>query len=290
MAEIRTEANQLNQAIQALATQLVDRIRRDIVISRNEGTPDNTIKLRVKERINGPGADPISGIIRAVKAESIAAVRRTYQTTSTLAQTAIETNTPINYILPEERGYKFNLDENGRRVYTLGENPRTQRARNARAQAQAAGQDIPLMWVAAFRNTCPDCISLNGQVKTKEEWDQGGILPGNGRTRCGEHCQCHLAPVSRLANRFEIEGTEQEKIRQLQSRIGNGIKLQKKKIEELENIRGRKFSESYKTQLMGQIKTPFFNPNFQDREALFKTNSRGADAFAKKVIIDNPPF
>lgn len=55
------------------------------------------------------------------------------------------------------------------------------------------GYDKNYRWVAVLVNTCPDCLSRHGQVKTMIEWEAFG-LPRTGHTRCKENCKCVLLP------------------------------------------------------------------------------------------------
>lgn len=41
---------------------------------------------------------------------------------------------------------------------------------------------------------CPDCLKLEGQVKSWKEWEEIG-LPKKGKTQCGEGCRCVLLDV-----------------------------------------------------------------------------------------------
>jgi hypothetical protein len=50
-------------------------------------------------------------------------------------------------------------------------------------------------WSAVLVNTCPDCLSQHGKVKTWEEWEQSEFgLPRSGATVCRENCHCVLVP------------------------------------------------------------------------------------------------
>lgn len=53
-----------------------------------------------------------------------------------------------------------------------------------------------LMWVYGPTEHCVDCIRLNGQVHTREEWIDSGWRPQGGMLACtGRHCQCELVSV-----------------------------------------------------------------------------------------------
>ena len=50
-------------------------------------------------------------------------------------------------------------------------------------------------WVAVLINTCPDCLSRHGKVRTWDDWEAEG-LPRTGQTVCKENCKCVLLPES----------------------------------------------------------------------------------------------
>jgi phage portal protein BeeE/2'-5' RNA ligase len=50
-----------------------------------------------------------------------------------------------------------------------------------------------LMWkLGTVENHCPDCLVLNGQVHTADEWEGKGLQPGNGKTVCKQGCDCSM--------------------------------------------------------------------------------------------------
>lgn len=101
----------------------------------------------------------------------------------------------------EQSGYVTNL---GAEVFKVGitENEVALRARMwannslqaIRLQGVTAGKGTQrLMWrLGEVENHCPDCLVLDGQVHTADEWDAKGIRPGNGRTVCKQGCDCHM--------------------------------------------------------------------------------------------------
>ena len=44
---------------------------------------------------------------------------------------------------------------------------------------------------------CPDCLVLNGQVHTADEWEAKGLRPGNGMTICKQGCDCDLVTTDK---------------------------------------------------------------------------------------------
>lgn len=67
-------------------------------------------------------------------------------------------------------------------VYALGQ---VNRADNPRLQ-----------WQVGPTEHCSDCANFNGQIKTANEWRQGGLLPQSSGLQChGYRCQCRLVEV-----------------------------------------------------------------------------------------------
>ena len=54
--------------------------------------------------------------------------------------------------------------------------------------------DIKYRWVAILVNTCQDCLSRHGNIKSWDEWQQVG-LPATGQTVCLQNCKCALIPA-----------------------------------------------------------------------------------------------
>jgi len=66
---------------------------------------------------------------------------------------------------------------------------------------------IPHRWVLGSHGYgchCPDCLSLEGEVRTLDEW-QNSVMPGSSRLQCGGRCRCHLEPTLNLPTRFVIQ-------------------------------------------------------------------------------------
>jgi hypothetical protein len=138
------------------------------------------------------------------------------------------------------------------------------------------------MWTAVFINTCKDCLRLHGKVKTRLEWEQGGVIPGSGQTICGLNCKCSLLPIETMRRSLGVTDTkrvtdpkggstlkpksEKEIIKEINQRSGNGIKLQRKRVEEMAKKRGKQYSEEYKNQLLGQVQGERFNPYFESQQ------------------------
>jgi hypothetical protein len=101
----------------------------------------------------------------------------------------------------EQSGYVTNL---GSEMFKVGitENEVSIRARMwadnslqaIRLQGITAGKGTQrLAWkLGQVENHCPDCLMLDGQVHTADEWDAKGIRPGNGRTVCKQGCDCSM--------------------------------------------------------------------------------------------------
>ena len=65
-----------------------------------------------------------------------------------------------------------------------------------------ASYALPMRWVCALVNTCPDCLTRHNEIDTVTGWSARG-LPTTGWSVCGGHCQCMLTAA-------EFVGTEIE--------------------------------------------------------------------------------
>ena len=271
MADPIIENTALVAALSELARQMVAQIISEFRRSRSEGTPDRVIIENIKTQLKAP-IGPMANIRKDFISKNIISQRGVFRTASTLSSAAIDLGESIGVVLPKSQGYNYDLDNRARRIYNLGGPTDNAEILARRNQALKRMKDVPLMWLAVFRNTCRDCQSLSGQVRSKSEWERTGILPGNGRTICQASCQCHLAPTARIASRFGIDPNDADADKKIQDRLGNGIKLQRRKIDELEKIRGAPFSQATRSQMLGRVRTERFNPDHIDRESLFIKN------------------
>jgi hypothetical protein len=279
--EISLIISRLNESIRSLVVNLKD----EILTGRAAGVPDQTIIQRLLERITididgkvSIPTDATAVIRRAMAEKTTGRVRQVYSTTQGRLAASLDNPRALDEILPENQGYRFTGEVNDRldEALSRAESDLEHFEREfEREEIREHGQER-MIWVAAFVNTCKDCLKLNGKVMTFGEWEQSGYWPGNGSTVCKEHCQCHLAPVRRMAERYNLlqkdasgQLVSQQKIeKQLQTMNQNGIKLQMKKIREIEKERGKRYATSTRQQMLGQIRTEEFNPNFRKRESV----------------------
>jgi len=100
------------------------------------------------------------------------------------------------------------------------------------------------MWQAMFVRTCPSCIDLHGTTRTLAVWDRTGI-PKEADTICGKWCNCLLIPMEVMPSR------EDERL---------AIQIESKRIRKAEKKRGKRYSSSYRSAIVGNIN----NPDFKD--------------------------
>lgn len=258
-AERELIVTRLNEWVRRIAETLRD----EIISGRITGVPDNTTVRRLTEQVE-LGIGRVNGAINALTNDITGRVRQIYSEGQGRLAAALEvTDSNVDDILPPSQGWEIQDDLRNDLVDALEAADKERRRFGVGSQAERL-EEVEMMWIAALRNSCRDCQSLAGRIQTEREWRRSGYWPGNGNTICGERCQCHIAPVSRLQRRFDnISKSE------LQERFKNGIKLQKKKIEELERLRGKAYSDATVQQLLGQIRSADFNPNFDSRESVF---------------------
>ena len=252
MAGTSLELSLLTDKLNELSRQMVIEMRDLLIKNRGNNVPDQSIIARSTEQFANQDGN-LAALSKKISKTAVDTNRGIYQTMQSQLSAAMEEGLDPTETFNELRQIEVDLS------------PRqTDEARAARAlrrQAELNGRikNNKLIWVAVFVNTCKDCVRLAGQIKTYDEWQQSGILPGNGNTVCGGNCKCHLAPVNTLAKTLGIQGTETQKGKEIQSRLGEGIKIQNKKIDELEKLRGAPYAESTKAQLLGQIDSKRFN-------------------------------
>jgi hypothetical protein len=87
---------------------------------------------------------------------------------------------------------------------------------------------IPHRWVLdsdGFGAHCPDCLELDGEVRTLAEW-QNSIMPGSGCLQCGSGCRCSLQSTLTMPTRYNVFlpfGLEDSVNRALVFRDGNHL-------------------------------------------------------------------
>lgn len=268
MANPQIELTLLNERLNEILRTFVATMRTEILALQAGQIPAEQIAANLTAQfVNGTGS--LGAVKNAIARIPTNTARQIYTEAQTRAITGIANRAPAPTILPRREGYSITVSPDGETItYTpASREPEISEIRERGLASQR--ETTRMMWVAVYRNTCIDCINLSGQVKTLQEWRTSGYWPGNGHTRCGGRCHCHLVPVGVLADRFAVDGDEEAQEQQLQDRLKNGVQLQKRKIEEIEKIRGEKYAESTYQQKLGQVRTEFFNPGNEGRESLF---------------------
>ncbi|NMB55132.1 MAG: hypothetical protein GYA15_10575 [Leptolinea sp.] len=67
--------------------------------------------------------------------------------------------------------------------------------------------DIPHRWTldtGRHAGHCPDCLSLDGEVRTLAEW-QNSVMPGSACLQCGSGCRCSLQPTLDMPTEYTID-------------------------------------------------------------------------------------
>jgi hypothetical protein len=197
-----------------------------------------------------------------------------------------------NWVTSQQAGYTVSVDDLGKRIVNFSdggddeaidaiENQIRQKRRIERLQREGqqpqiiqegresaeTKHDVNLIWIAVFVNTCKDCLRLHGTMKTRLEWERGGIRPGSGHTVCRNNCQCHLVPAKTMGKRLYAEDPQiAERLSDSQirnetiQRTERGIQIQKERIKEMAKKRGKQYSDSYEEQMLGQVQADRFNP------------------------------
>ena len=298
MATPSIELNSLLGAIKQISNTFAVDLWNDFQKQKADGTPTSTIIQRYKEQtvLNQP-LSPVISTSNQLAKETTNKMRNIYHTLQqdwSSGLSAMKAD-PANYqflsrvgnnsLTTQQAGYTVRLDDLGRKIVTLSEESGTaykdldileeQIRKSKRVERLSAEElntvgnksretkkNVMLLWVATFVNTCKGCQKQHGKMKTKLQWEQGGILPGSGKTECGNYCQCHLYPSRNLKIRFGLdEETNDSSLQQeFKRRTGLGISLQKQRIKEMALKRGKKYSEEYTTQMLGQIQSQRFNP------------------------------
>jgi hypothetical protein len=65
---------------------------------------------------------------------------------------------------------------------------------------------IPHRWVLdsdGFGAHCPDCLELDGEVRTLDEW-QNSVMPGSGCLQCRSSCRCSLQPTLTMPTTYNV--------------------------------------------------------------------------------------
>lgn len=259
MANPALELNALNDLLDSLTRSLVEGLQSATKRAIANKTDPQAILDNLRQQLENK-TGTITSLINAIGKTPTKTIRQIF--TETQAQTTAGQllGQAAEEVLPPTQRYSVQYNDDGTTTYKFKPAPPAEKL----AQAEGQREAVRLMWVAIFVNTCPNCISLSGSVRTLSEWKASGYWPGNGATVCDANCKCSLVPVDTMRARF---GGETEA--QIQKRLENGIQLQKKKIDELEQVRGEKYAESTYTAMIGRVRDSFFNPSFEEREPLF---------------------
>jgi hypothetical protein len=110
------------------------------------------------------------------------------------------------------------------------------------------------MWQAVLIKTCSSCIALHGTTKPMSYWDRTGH-PKRHDTICDGNCQCALIPVGAAPEKTEIR---------------RPIMVQAERIRRAEKKRGKKYSASYKSQIIGSLNNSEFRKTMRDLRKLKK--------------------
>jgi hypothetical protein len=277
LASPNVELQLLDARLNELLRTLTSTLQLEINQAVANGTDPQAVIRNIINQIE-TGTGRFGGLINAISDTPTQTIRQIFTETQSQVGAGIAAGQPAEAVLPASQGYTVEYKPDG----TVTARKPSSRTLDEKRQTAMANEraETELMWMAIFTNTCIDCIGLSGQVKTLAEWKASGYWPGNGHTRCGANCKCQLVPTTTLQERFGGESVES-----IQARLQNGIQLQKRKIEELETIRGEKFAGSTYDQKLGQVRSEFFNPNFEKREPLFiKTEPKSlGNAFIKNA-------
>jgi hypothetical protein len=100
-----------------------------------------------------------------------------------------------------------------------------------------------LMWQAMLVNTCPSCLPLHGQVRTRRRWISTGGVPNERDTFCTirGRCKCILVPRATTPSKKEMR---------------EPIKIQAARIRKAEKKRGKRYAKSTKQGFLGQVNNP----------------------------------
>ncbi len=109
-------------------------------------------------------------------------------------------------------------------------------------------------WSAVMVSTCATCVDLHGQTKKRETWNSTG-RPRERFTLCGVRCHCQLVPFDVVPTRAEMH---------------KPLFVESQRVRKAEKKRGKKFSDSYKLQILGNINNPRFKSPAQDLRKIKK--------------------
>jgi hypothetical protein len=302
MAVPKIEIDALLKSMENIIKNTFFRLQNEYNQAIADGTPPNVAINRIRDQIVLEQGSIIQGA-SAMASETSKKMRNIYHTLQQEWSTALTAakKTPQtfqffskvgkNWVLPQEAGYTVTTDDLNRKIINFSDNrdrdsidalleQKRQQRRIERLSAEqrsiVAGQsandkeNVNLIWIAVFKNTCKDCRRLHGTMKTRLEWEKGKIRPGSGDTICGHNCQCHLIPARTMGN--GLFANEPEKVADLTDaqirtetlkRTETGIKVQKERIKEMAKKRGAKYSKEYEEQLLGQVQDEKFNPYAQ---------------------------
>ena len=113
------------------------------------------------------------------------------------------------------------------------------------------------MWQGVFVKKCPTCIELHGTVHTMAQWDSLGH-PKSYPTLCNGNCHCILVPIESTPSKAEVR---------------KPIMVEADRIRRTEIKRGKKYSPSYKSQIIGNLRNEEFRKTMQDLRKVKKVKS-----------------
>lgn len=72
---------------------------------------------------------------------------------------------------------------------------------------QAGASMVEYTWIALMQNTCHLCLPLHGHSRTKEEWQELGVLPDTIHVNAGfvSKCRCTLVPRNVAEGRADLQ-------------------------------------------------------------------------------------
>ena len=109
-------------------------------------------------------------------------------------------------------------------------------------------QNTLYTWQAIFVKTCPSCIELHGTTKKKSAWDSEGG-PKVQPTICNGNCRCILMPTEVMPTRIENR---------------KPILVESDRIRRTEKKRGKVYSPSYRSQIIGNLNNESFRKSLRD--------------------------
>ena len=122
-----------------------------------------------------------------------------------------------------------------------------QRAQQNLARELGEDETTRYFWHAIGHNSCGDCTSRHGRIKTLAEWRRIG-LPQQGTTVCGRRCKCTLIQVDRARRLFGAQDDDG-----LARMANEEVGRQSQFVREIEAERGSEYALSTYLQKVGQF-------------------------------------